>query len=193
MFTGLVQNLGTIVEIEKKKTGLEFLVHSDLAADRFKKGASVAVDGVCLTVEQHFPEGNFLVTAVSETLDRSTLGSFKVKQKVNLETALTLDTPLGGHLVSGHVDGVGIVQKTGADFRIQVPQELLKFFPVKGSIVVNGVSLTLSGLSKDEVKIALIPETLKETNLGLLKKGGLVNLEVDLIARYLESLLGSKL
>lgn len=193
MFTGLVQNLGTLMEVQKVGKNLELLIHSSLDPACFEKGASIMVNGACLTVERYFPEGNFLVSAVPETLEKTTLSGLKVKQKVNLETALTLNAPLGGHLVSGHVDGVGVVLKSGADFLIQVPLELLKFFAVKGSIVVNGVSLTIADQTKDTVRIALIPETLKETNLGLLKKGDLVNLEVDLIARYLERLLKTRL
>lgn len=190
MFTGLVQNLGTVVELHEVDSNLELLIQSTLPAECFAQGSSIAVDGVCLTVERYFPElQHFLVTAVEETLNNSTLKNFKARQRVNLETPLTLNTPLGGHLVSGHVDGVGKIVKAGVDFVIQVPKELLKFFAVKGSIVVNGVSLTLADQIKDTVRIALIPETLSETNLGLLKKGDFVNLEVDLIARYVERLL----
>lgn len=193
MFTGLVQNLGTLVETVKVKKGLELLIHSTLPAETFQKGASIMVNGVCLTVENYFTEKrNFLVTAVEETLNKSTLKRLKTKDRVNLEAALTLNTPLGGHLVSGHVDAVGTVMRAGSDFVLKVPKELLRFFAVKGSIVVNGVSLTIADQEKDTVRIALIPETLKETNLGLLKKGALVNLEVDLIARYLDRLLQAR-
>lgn len=193
MFTGLVQNLGTLIEVTKVEKNLELLIHSTLAAKHFKKGASIAVDGVCLTVEQYFPaKKNFLVTAVEETLEKSTLATFKAEQRVNLETALTLGMPLGGHLMSGHVDAVGEVMESGSDFKIKVPKALLHFFAVKGSVVVNGVSLTVADLKKDMLRIALIPETLKETNLALLKKGAKVNLEVDLIARYLDRLLTSR-
>lgn len=193
MFTGLVQNLGKLVETVKTEKGLELLVHSDLPEEHFAKGASIMVDGVCLTVEEYFPaKKNFLVTAVQETLDKSTLAQFEEGRSVNLEAALTLSTPLGGHLVSGHVDAVGTVVQSGEDFVVKVPKVLLKFFAVKGSIVVNGVSLTLADQKKDTVRIALIPETLKMTNLGLLKKGDEVNLEVDLIARYLDRLLTAR-
>lgn len=192
MFTGLVQNLGTLMEVQNVGKSKEFLIQSGLPAETFKKGASIMVNGACLTVERYFPEGNFLVTAVEETLKKTTLSKLKVKQKLNLEAALTLATPLGGHLVSGHVDGIGKVVHAGSQFTLQVPKDLLKFFAVKGSIVVNGVSLTLVDQVKDTVEIALIPETLKETNLGLLKKGDLVNLEVDLIARYLDRLLTAR-
>lgn len=192
MFTGLVQNLGTLMEVQNVGKSKEFLIQSSLPAETFKKGASIMVNGACLTVERYFPEGNFLVTAVEETLKKTTLSKLKVKQKLNLEAALTLGTPLGGHLVSGHVDGVGKVVHAGSKLILQVPKDLLKFFAVKGSIVVNGVSLTLVDQVKDTVEIALIPETLKETNLGLLKKGDLVNLEVDLIARYLDRLLTAR-
>ena len=193
MFTGLVQNVGTVVEVTKQETGLELLIHSTLPKASFLQGASIMVDGVCLTVEKYFPaKKNFLVTAVKETLEKTTLGAFEEGQAVNLEAALTLNTPLGGHLVSGHVDAVGTVVQAGSDFVVQVPKALLKFFAVKGSIVVNGVSLTIADQKKDTVRIALIPETLKETNLGLLKKGDRVNLEVDLIARYLDRLLTAR-
>lgn len=193
MFTGLVQNLGIVLETQSIDAGLEILIHSDLKADFFQIGSSIAVNGVCLTVEHYFPEKqNFLVTAVSETLEKSTLGRLKEKDRVNLEPAATLSTAMGGHLVSGHVDGMGTVLQTGHDFLIKVPKDLLRFFPVKGSVVVNGVSLTIADIEKDQLRIALIPETLKSTNLGFVKKGDPVNLEVDLIARYLDRLLTSR-
>ncbi|QQR55104.1 riboflavin synthase [Candidatus Peregrinibacteria bacterium] len=190
MFTGLVQNLGKIVKCTPSDKNLEMLIHSSLPTKHFKKGASIAVDGVCLTVEYYnSAQKNFKVTAVEETLCKTTLGGFKVGQKVHLEAALTLQTPLGGQWMSGHVDAMGIVKKAGAHFELQIPEELLRFIAVKGSLVVNGVSLTVADVEADLVRMALIPETLKQTNLGLLKAGDNVNLEVDLIARYLDRLL----
>lgn len=189
MFTGIVQNLGTIKAKELRKEGLILKIHSTLPSRCFKVGNSIAVEGVCLTVEKYRPRTKiFIVTAVSETLEKTTLGALDVGTLVNLESALTLQSFLGGHLVSGHVDGLGIVVKPAPEFTVSCPSGLMKFFPQKGSIAVNGVSLTLAKVHKNSVTIAVIPETLKKTTLSSLKKGDTVNLEIDLIARYLERL-----
>ncbi len=187
MFTGLVQNLGKILDLKKSGENLELCISSALPESVFMCGASIAVDGVCLTVE-NYENGQFWATAVPETLERTCLGALKIGDPVHLEAALTLATPLGGHLVSGHVDGFATVVAPGARLRIELPDELLKFCPVKGSIAVLGVSLTIADAQENWVELALIPETMKKTKLGALQAGEQVHIEVDMIARYLERL-----
>lgn len=184
MFTGIIQDQGKIVEIQSTPQGKSFWIHSTLDAAHFSNGNSIAVNGVCLTVEA-YDNGRFKATAVPETLNLTTLGDAEVGDEVNLEAPLTLATPIAGHLVSGHVDGMGRVLESGPDFWIEVPHELKKYIAHKGSLTLNGVSLTVAEVVEDHVRIALIPETLERTNLGHAEK---VNLEVDLLARYLESL-----
>lgn len=189
MFTGLVQNLGTIVDLKPVAAGVTLCISSALPARIFKIGASIAVDGVCLTVERYEPaRKRFWVTAVAETLAKTLVGELKKGDRVHLESALTLATPLGGHLVSGHVDGFAEVLQEAPLLRLQLPKDLARFCPTKGSIAVLGVSLTIAAEKNGVVDLALIPETLKNTKLGALKKGDRVHIEVDLIARYLEHL-----
>jgi len=193
MFTGIVQNLGEIQKIQVGKAGLILQISGKLAQKDLKRGTSVLVDGVCLTVE-NFDKGSkrFTVTLVPETLSKTFFSTVRLKQKVNLEPSLRIGDPLGGHFVLGHVDFVGKVVKTAPLLRIAVPHQWMKFFPAKGSITLNGVSLTIAAREKNEVSIALIPETLKKTNLGLLKKGDPLHVEIDALARYL-SILNSSL
>jgi len=189
MFTGLVQNLGTILDLKPVPVGVSLCISSALPAASFKKGASIAVDGVCLTVECYKQkQKRFWVTAVEETLAKTLIGELKKGDLVHLERALTLATPLGGHLVSGHVDGFAEVLHEAPLLQLQLPKDLARFCPTKGSIAVLGVSLTIASEKKGVVDLALIPETLKNTKLGELKKGDRVHIEVDLIARYLEHL-----
>jgi riboflavin synthase len=187
MFTGLVQNLGKIVEIQKKEGFLTLGISSTLSEFVFNLGASIAVDGVCLTVEK-FEKGIFWVTAVDETLNRTCLGVIRVGDRVHLEPALTLEDPLGGHLMSGHVDGFATVLQPAPRLRLELPTELLRFCPTKGSIAVLGVSLTIADAQENWIDLALIPETLRVTKLGELHPGDKVHVEVDMIARYLERL-----
>jgi riboflavin synthase len=157
-------------------------------------GESVAVDGVCLTVAGR-GEGRFEADVVAETLARTTLGSLAPGSAVHLERALRLGDRLGGHLVQGHVDGMGEVRelrRRGGDVRLRMglPLELRRYVALKGSIAVQGVSLTVAALDADAFEVALVPQTLSRTGLGRLQGGDRVNVEVDLLARYLESLLG---
>lgn len=193
MFTGIVQNLGTILSLKKNPHSLSLCISSSLPARCFKKGASIAVDGICLTVEKYeASKKRFWVTAIEETLARTTLGAKKAKDLVHLEPPLTLRDFLGGHLVSGHVDGLAQVLQPAPSLILQLPTELLRFCATKGSICVQGVSLTIAEQKKDTVRLELIPETLKSTTLGALKKGDKVSVEVDLIARTLEHLYASR-
>jgi len=173
----------------KKATpyGAQFKIESSFPASAFKKGASIAVDGVCLTVEAYSGKV-FTVSLVKETLKKSRLGGARLGEKFNLETPLTLETPLSGHFVSGHTDSTGKVLKT-EPFQISVPEKYLKFMPEKGSVTINGVSLTIAKRLKNGIEIALIPETKKSTNLGAVRVGDSVNIEIDLLARYLFGML----
>jgi riboflavin synthase len=192
MFTGIVQNLGTLKEKRQIKGVTQFVIHSTLPALHFKKGASISVDGVCLTVEAYDKKKQiFTVSLVKETLNRSRFPEILPGAKLNLEPPITLKTPLSGHMVSGHVDTTAKVLHINP-FSIQIPKKYLRFMPEKGSVTVNGVSLTIAKSCPDKIEIALIPETKKSTNLGFLKKGEIVNVEIDLIARYLDSLINKK-
>jgi riboflavin synthase len=187
MFTGIVQNLGTLMAKKATPYGVQFKIKSSLSAASFRKGASIAVDGVCLTVEAYSGKV-FTVSLVKETLKKSRLGGARLGEKFNLETPLTLETLLSGHFVSGHTDSTGKVLKI-EPFQISVPEKYLKFMPEKGSVTINGVSLTIAKRLKNGIEIALIPETKKSTNLGAIQVGDSVNIEIDLLARYLFGML----
>ncbi len=194
MFTGIIQAVGKISAIEAKGSDARVRVATgklDLA--EVKIGDSIAVSGVCLTVVTMSGDG-FTADVSGETLARTIFTSLRGGDPVNLEMALTPTTRLGGHLVSGHVDGVGTVEGRQDDgrsvrFRIKAPDALAKYIAEKGSICVDGVSLTVNAVHGAEFDINIVPHTLNETTLGFFKPGRGVNLEVDLLARYLERLL----
>jgi riboflavin synthase len=194
MFTGIVQAIGQVTSVEnvgedrRLHIGAGALDMSDVAI-----GESICVSGVCLTVVA-FDKEEFSVDVSAETLARTTLGDLQVSDRVNLERALTPSTRLGGHLVSGHVDGVGHVlarRPAGRSLglRIGAPASLAKYIAEKGSICVDGVSLTVNGVNGAEFEVNIVPHTLRETTFGSLVTEQRVNLEVDMIARYLERLL----
>jgi riboflavin synthase len=194
MFTGIVQALGEIRSIEPRGDDTRVGVGAGaLDLDRVTLGDSIAVNGVCLTATAR--EGQVFYADVSqETLSRTTFREMKVGARVNLETALTLSTPLGGHLVSGHVDGVGLVAEMRAAGRSQllavtVPTALTRYIAPKGSICIDGVSLTVNAIEGERLSINLVPHTLDTTTFGDYRPGRHVNIEVDLIARYLERLI----
>ncbi len=191
MFTGLIRDLGRLVKSHPSKNGICLSIESQLPAACFEIGQSIAVNGVCLTVES-YKENIFTVTAVQETLSKTQLQQIKVGDQVNLEAPLTLETPLGGHMVSGHVDTIGIVKSLPPNLVVSLPKEFHKFIAPKGSITLNGVSLTVVDSQAGSLSVALIPETLKKTNLGQLKIGDSLNIEVDLLARYLNHLIQSQ-
>lgn len=182
MFTGIIQGMG-----EVKKTGKNSLeIFSKLNKKYFKRGSSIAVNGACLSVET-YKNGVFKASLGPETIKATNLGVLNVKDKVNLEAPLTLNTLISGHLVSGHVDFKAEVLDEAPNLKIKILKEYLKYVPLKGSITVNGVSLTIMK-SAVVLELMIIPETMKSTNLSLLKKGDSVNIELDLIAKYLEKL-----
>ena len=206
MFTGLVESKGTLVRRTQHGRDARLVVRGELVTpgkDPIVLGESIAIDGVCLTVDTivepggaHTPgaASTFEVDASSETLAKTTLGSLAIGASVNLERALPIDGRLGGHIVSGHVDGVGRVREkipTGAALRVvfDAPAELARYIAPKGSICVSGVSLTVNGVSGSSFDVMLIPHTRDKTSLDALAVGAPVNLEVDILARYVARLL----
>lgn len=195
MFTGLIQEVGKVVEATPRRGSTRIGVSSGLPVAAMQDGESVAVDGVCLTVVRR--QGNrFWADAVSETLARSTLGELRPGKKVNLERALRLGDHLGGHLVLGHVDAtvpVLDVKRRGADVRLRagLTPEISRYVAFKGSVALHGLSLTVAEVGTDWFEVALIPETLARTTLGEKRVGEKLNVEVDLLARYLERMIGN--
>lgn len=192
MFTGIIVDIGKIAELRATGDDLRLRVQTRLAAG-LKPGGSIAVNGVCLTVTDHSDTG-FSADVSAETLRCTTLGALQANSPVNLEPALTPATPLGGHFVSGHVDATGEVagiQPDGRSFRFSfiVPESLSRYIASKGSITVDGVSLTVNGLSARGFEVNIIPHTLERTIFRHYRPGTRVNLEADLLARYLERLL----
>jgi riboflavin synthase len=205
VFTGIVEELGTLVVREDGADSAVLRIRARKALEGVALGDSIAVNGVCLTVTAVEPEGSdgggvWSTDVMAETLRRSSLGAVGAGDPVNLERAVTPQTRLGGHIVQGHVDGVGtVVSRTPGDdwevVRIAVPAELARYVVEKGSITVDGVSLTVSALADDPepwFEVSLIPTTLRETTLGERAPGDTVNLEVDVIAKYVERLLGAR-
>jgi riboflavin synthase len=195
MFTGIIEKTGKIKKIDKKGGKVFFAVENYLKG--IKIGDSISCDGVCLTVIKR-EKNYFTVELMPETLKRTKFKASKIGDKVNLELALKIGDRLGGHFVSGHIDGIGAVTKIIKDsgnyeLIIKIPAVLSKLLPFKGSVAINGVSLTISGAGKGWFKVSLIKHTLEETNLSELKVGDKVNIEIDMLARYLEKLLSSKI
>ena len=183
MFTGIIEELGQVKSALRKGSLLILSIQTDKAAQDTKVGDSIAVNGVCLTVND---DGVFDI--MEETLRLTNLGDLRVGDKVNLEPALRVGDGLDGHFVSGHVDFVGEVLRDGNVLRVSFPFDYRKFFALKGSVALNGVSLTISQVNPDALEVSLVDFTLKNTNLSDLKKGDKVNVEVDLIARYLNEI-----
>ncbi|MFL6287725.1 MAG: riboflavin synthase [Actinomycetes bacterium] len=193
MFTGIVEELGSIVSIDRSVASARVRISGPLVTTDVRVGDSIAVNGVCLTVTE-VADGLFAADVMQETLQRSSLASVDAGSPVNLERPVTLSTRLGGHLVQGHVDGTTkILDRTpGEDWeivRFALPLDLSRYLVRKGSITVDGISLTLSALGEDWFEVSLIPTTLKLTTLGSKRAGDLVNLEVDVVAKYVERML----
>jgi len=194
MFTGIVEEIGTITSIQRRSEGFCISIESPHVSEGLVTGESVSVNGVCLTVVSVSAKRAFSVEVVAETLEKTNLVFLGPGDHVNLERSLRLGDRLSGHLVLGHVDGMGeITSKTrtgiGETMVIRVPIELVRYIALKGSVAVDGVSLTVSNLSGRDMEIALIPFTLKSTIIGSYNFGTKVNVEVDVIARYLERLM----
>jgi riboflavin synthase len=193
VFTGLVADLGTVSGVEATADGVRLRVATTLAPD-LRTGDSVAVNGVCLTATT-VDDGAFSADVMHETLRRSSLADVAAGGRVNLELPLRAQDRLGGHVVQGHVDGVGTIRAAEQDgfarvVTIEAPPELLRYVVEKGSIAVDGVSLTVASVTPDTFAVSLIPETLERTNLGAAAPGTPVNLEVDVLAKYVEKLVG---
>jgi riboflavin synthase len=194
VFTGLVAGTGTVESLEQDGAGVRLRVRSELAGE-LGPGDSVAVNGVCLTAVD--PDGHgFSADVMEETLRRSSLGPLGEGDAVNLELPLRAGDRLGGHIVQGHVDGTGTVDSRREEglsrvVRIAVPAELLRYVVEKGSIAVEGVSLTVSAVDGEAFEVSLIPETLERTTLGAAEPGRTVNLEVDVLAKYVENAIRS--
>jgi riboflavin synthase len=192
VFTGLVQSLGEVVSIDRSDRGATVKIATPLAGE-IAPGDSVAINGVCLTATE-VGDGRFSAEAMNETLARSSLGALEPGSAVNLELPLRATDRLGGHVVQGHVDGLGTIVDAREDgfarrVEIEAPAELLRYVVEKGSVAVDGVSLTITELGRSSFSVALIPETLERTNLGKAQPGTRVNLEVDVLAKYVERLM----
>jgi riboflavin synthase len=193
MFTGLIETVGVVEASTRRSGSLRLSIRSSLPVDELALGESIAVQGVCLTVAR-LTDGSFTADVVPETLARTTLGAVRRGSRVNLERSLRLADRLGGHLVQGHVDGtarvLGVSRARGEHrLKLEAPRALRPFLARKGSVALDGVSLTVAAAAAASFEVALIPETLARTTLGGAAAGDRVNVEIDLLARYLDRLL----
>ena len=192
MFTGIIREVGTIEAVDVTAAGARIRVRAAVADD-LRDGDSVSVDGVCLTAAAS-DERSFEADVMNQTLALTTLGALEAGRRVNVEPALRAGDPLGGHLVQGHVDGAGRVTSVSADgfarrLTIALPEDVGRYVAARGSVAVDGVSLTVAALAPDGLEVSLIPETLERTTLGELEEGSEVNVEVDVVARSAERLM----
>ena len=190
MFTGLIEELGRIAAREESEAGSRIVISAEIVTSDISAGDSIAVNGVCLTALD-VTARSFAADVSPETLDRTTLGTLDIDSPVNLERAVTPATRLGGHMVQGHVDGRGTFLSAVAEgefwtVTVAFPSELARYFVEKGSVAVEGISLTIAKLRDDSFEFAIIPKTWEMTDLSSLQKGDDVNLEVDVIAKYVE-------
>lgn len=196
MFTGIIEELGTVTGIEELGDSIRLTIGAEKVLSDAKLGDSIAVNGVCLTVAER-DSSHFMADCMQETLDRSALGSLRVGDAVNLERAALATSRLDGHIVQGHVDATTtLLSRTHSEnwdvLRFALPAQLAHYVVEKGSIAINGTSLTVSRLGEDYFEVSLIPVTLRDTVFGELAEGGTVNLEVDVIAKYVERMLDLK-
>jgi riboflavin synthase len=200
MFTGIVEELGEVTARDVLSDAARLTIRGAVVTADAGHGDSIAVNGVCLTVAELLPGGQFTADVMAESLNRSNLGELQVGSRVNLERAAAVNSRLGGHIVQGHVDGTGrVVARTPSEHwevvRIEMPAEVARYVVEKGSITVDGISLTVSGLGSepgDWFEVSLIPTTRELTTLGRSPVGTQVNLEVDVIAKYVERLMAAK-
>lgn len=194
MFTGIVEEVGKIKKIERNTVSAKLTIEADKVLQEVKEGDSIAVNGICLTVTS-FTKNSFTADVMHETMNRTTLGKLKENSPVNLERALSVMGRFGGHMVSGHIDGrgkiVGIEKDDNAVlFTIETTEKILRYIVEKGSIAINGISLTVARVDRKNFTVSVIPHTLKVTSLGSFQKGDEVNLENDIVGKYIEKLLG---
>ena len=190
MFTGIIEELGTVKGVRRQSDGMRLSVTAKVIMDGMKTGDSIAVNGACLTVTE-FDSSSFTADVSGETVNRTNIGKLRVGDKVNLERPMMLSDRLGGHLVSGHVDDVGVIR--GVDkrggmsiFTLEIPKDIQRYLVVKGSIAIDGISLTVNDVIGNKFTVTVIPHTAEMTTLGFKKSGDTVNLENDLIGKYVE-------
>lgn len=196
MFTGIVEEIGKIKAIKKGKNSARLVINAKKVLEDVKLGDSIAVNGVCLTVTE-FSNSEFAVDVMHESLRKSSLSTLKNDSSVNLERAMLLNGRFGGHIVSGHIDGTGEIINIKNDdnaiwYTISAKDKIMKYIIEKGSITIDGISLTVANLSESDFSVSIIPHTQEETILKMKKIGDIVNLENDCIAKYVESLLNFK-
>ncbi|MFM6966620.1 MAG: riboflavin synthase [Rhodoluna sp.] len=196
MFTGIVEELGRVKAIEPQADALRLTIEGPLVVSDANRGDSIAVCGTCLTVVEH-DATSFTADVMQETLNLTSLAGIKVGDSVNLERAMTAATRFGGHVVQGHVDGLGeIISRTPSEnwelVQVRIPKQLMKYIVLKGSITIDGVSLTVNEVGEDFIGLSLIPETLKLTTLGTKQPGDKVNVEADVMAKHIERLLEAR-
>lgn len=193
MFTGIIEEVGSIAQIKKQGEFAVVTINAKKVLSDVHLGDSIAVNGVCLTVTS-FSANQFTADVMSETLKRTSLGELSLNSPVNLERAMAANGRFGGHIVSGHIDGTGTVAEiTPADnstwYRIKTSPKLMRYIIEKGSITIDGISLTVVDVADDSFRVSIIPHTIKETNLGSKKMGSVVNLENDIVGKYIEQFL----
>ena len=196
MFTGIIEELGKVVSIEPQPDAMRLTIAGPVVTSDISRGDSISVNGACLTAVE-ISDGTFTADVMNETLRLTSLGDLKVESSVNLERAMNAATRFGGHMVLGHVDGVGeIVSRKPSEnwewVTIRIPRELMKYVVLKGSITIDGISLTVNEVTEDTVSFSLIPETLRVTTLGVKQAGDHVNVEADIMAKHIEKLLESR-
>jgi len=196
MFTGIVEELGRVRGVERRGEGVRVTVEARVVTEGTREGDSVAVNGVCLTALEVRPD-SFAADGSRETLQRSTLGALRAGSAVNLERAVTPSTRLGGHIVQGHVDARGrflSAEEHGGSWTVRIgyPPEVARYLVFKGSVAVEGISLTIAALGEDHFEVAVIPKTWAVTNLSSLRPGDSVNLEADVIAKYVERMMTAR-
>jgi len=195
MFTGIIEEIGTILSVRKGARSSVLTIQGKVIFDDLRLGDSVAVNGVCLTVTG-FTSNSFTADVMSETLSRSSLGNLKTGSHVNLERAMAANGRFGGHIVSGHIDGTGTISKIQKDdnaiwYTVKATETLLRYIVEKGSIAIDGISLTVADVTAESFRVSIIPHTAKATILSDKTVGGIVNLENDVIGKYVEKLIGT--
>lgn len=196
MFTGVIEELGTVIQLDQQGVSARITIEADQVLENTKLGDSIAVNGVCLTVTD-LRKDRFCADVMAETLRRSSLGVLKKGSKVNLERAMAADGRFGGHMVSGHIDGTGEIAKispegTAVWYTIEAPKSIVDGIVEKGSIAIDGISLTVADVTEQDFSVSIIPHTGANTTLSLKKQGDIVNLENDIVGKYVQKFLSGK-